>query len=363
MDPRIHEHAKILVEHSAEAKSGDNVMIMAPPIAEDLLVALYDEFGKHGANPATQLTSTPARRAFLRTSDPEDLEVAEHKLAGFEKADIVINILGTKNTHETNDVGSEKNAAYEKAMQPLQKEIMGKQWVFTQYPAPGNAQESEMSTEEYEDFVYHAVNKDWEAQKEFQSQLVEILDPASDLRVRSGDTTDIRMSIDGMHSVNCAGDNELPDGEVYTAPVLGSVEGEILFDKPLITRGREIQDIYLRFEDGEVIEHSAEKNEGLLTSVLDTDDGARRLGEVGIGMNRDINRFTYNMLFDEKMGDTVHMALGRAYEESVGPNQEQNESAIHLDMIVDMAEDSIIEIDGEVVQRNGRFVFEDGFAN
>ncbi|WP_049904479.1 aminopeptidase [Halococcus hamelinensis] len=363
MDPRTQEHAKILVEHSAEVKSGDNVMIMAPPVAEDLVVALYDQFGKHGANPATQLSSTPARRAFLRASDPKDLEVAEHKLAGFEKADIVINIMGSKNTHETNDVGSEKNAAYRTAMQPLQEEIMGKRWVFTQYPASGNAQEAEMSTEAYEDFVHHAVNKDWKAQKEFQSQLVEILDPASDLRVRSGDTSDIRMSIDGMQPVNCAGDNELPDGEVYTAPVLGSVEGEVLFDKPLITRGREIQDIHLRFENGEVVEHCAEKNEKLLTSILDTDDGARRLGEVGIGMNRDIDQFTYNMLFDEKMGDTVHMALGRAYEESVGPKREQNESAIHLDMIVDMAENSVIEVDGEVIQRNGRFVFEDGFTN
>jgi aminopeptidase len=119
--------------------------------------------------------------------------------------------------------------------------------------------------------------------------------------------------------------------------------------------------VFLRFEDGEVVEHSAEKNEDLLTEVLSTDDGANRLGELGIGMNRDIDQFSYNMLFDEKMGDTVHMAVGRAYEETVGEDNEQNESAVHVDMIVDMSEDSFIEVDGEVVQRDGTFVFEDGF--
>ncbi len=120
-------------------------------------------------------------------------------------------------------------------------------------------------------------------------------------------------------------------------------------------------DVFLRFEDGEVVEHSAAKNEDLLTEVLSTDDGASRLGELGIGMNRDIDQFSYNMLFDEKMGDTVHMAVGRAYDETVGEDNEQNESAVHVDMIVDMSEDSFIEVDGEVVQRNGTFVFEDGF--
>ena len=170
------------------------------------------------------------------------------------------------------------------------------------------------------------------------------------------------MSIDGMVPVNRAGDHELPDGEVFTAPIPDSVKGEVLFDNPLMTRGREIQDVHLRFKDGEVVEHSAGKNEELLSSILDTDDGTRRLGEIGIGMNRDIDRFTSNMLFDEKMVDTVHMALGWAYEESVGPDRKRNNSAIHTDMIVNMAEDSTIEIDGEVVQRNGRFVFEDGLG-
>lgn len=169
------------------------------------------------------------------------------------------------------------------------------------------------------------------------------------------------MSVDGMVTENDFGEKNLPGGEVFTAPVPDSVEGEVLFSKPLMVYGREVEEAYLQFANGEVVEHSAETNEDVLSAVLDTDDGARRLGELGIGMNRDIDRFIYNMLFDEKMGDTIHMALGSAYEETVGDNRERNDSAVHMDMIVDMAEDSTIEVDNEVIQRNGRFVFEDGF--
>jgi aminopeptidase len=193
--------------------------------------------------------------------------------------------------------------------------------------------------------------------------MVEILDPASEVRIKSGETTDVTMSIDGMKTLNDHGEKNLPGGEVFTAPVPDSVEGEVLFDLPLYHQGREITDAHLVFEDGEVVEHAAGENEELLAEVLDTDPGARRLGELGIGMNRDIDQFTYNMLFDEKMGDTVHMAVGRAYDECVGENRAANESAVHVDMIVDMSENSFIEVDGEIVQRDGRFAFEDGFED
>ncbi|HMB49081.1 MAG TPA: aminopeptidase, partial [Natronoarchaeum rubrum] len=251
--------------------------------------------------------------------------------------------------------------AYQQAMQPLLSERLSKPWCLTQFPAPANAQLAGMSTEAYEDFVWDAVNKDWDAVRDHQSQMVEILDPADEVRIVSGETTDVTMSVAGNPTLNDYGEKNLPGGEVFTAPVPDSVEGEVLFDKPVYQQGREVLDARLVFEDGEVVEHSASKNEDVLTEILNTDDGARRLGELGIGMNRDIDRFTYNMLFDEKMGDTVHMAVGRAYEATVGEGNEQNESAVHVDMIVDMSEDSRIEVDGEVVQRDGTFRFEDGF--
>jgi aminopeptidase len=218
-----------------------------------------------------------------------------------------------------------------------------------------------MSFEGYQNFVYDAILKDWSEQEAFQEHMVEILEEGEEVRIVSGETTDVTMSIAGNHPINDTNTNNLPGGEVFTAPQPDSVEGHVTFDKPIYRRGKEVNGAELTFEDGEVVEFSAEKNEAFLESILHTDPGASRLGELGIGMNRDIDRFTYNILFDEKMGDTVHMAVGRAYEANVGEGNEQNESAQHVDMIVDMSEDSYIEVDGEVVQRNGTFRFEDGF--
>ncbi|MFW5964962.1 MAG: aminopeptidase, partial [Natronomonas sp.] len=153
--------------------------------------------------------------------------------------------------------------------------------------------------------------------------------------------------------------HNLPSGEVFTAPVVDSVEGEVRFDVPLYHEGREVLDAHLRFEDGEVVDHAAAKNEAVIAEVLDTDPGARRLGELGIGMNRDIDRFTDNILFDEKMGDTVHMAVGRAYDSNLPDGEVGNESAVHVDMITDVSSASRLEVDGEVIQEDGTFWFEE----
>jgi aminopeptidase len=366
MDPRIHDHAELIVNHSVNVETGDNVIVTASPAAEDLVVALSEKLGERGAQPALHWNTlywgnSRSRRAYARAMDLDDYQSPEHTLAEMEETDVVILIGGSRNTAESSDVAPETNATAGRAYEPVLKERLDKQWVITQHPTTGNAQKAEMSTETYADFVYRAVNKDWDAQRDHQDQMVEILDPASEVHIVSGDTTDITMSIDGMSTENDFGEKNLPGGEVYTVPVPDSVEGEVLFDKPLMWSGREIEDVFLTFEAGTIVEYSAKTNEEVLTSVLDTDDGARRLGELGIGMNRDIDRFTYNMLFDEKMGDTIHMAVGDAISECVPEGMEKNKSAQHVDMIVDMSEDSFIEVDGEIVQRNGTFVFEDGF--
>ena len=361
MDPRVESHAETIVDHSVSVEPDDEVAIRGPPVAEELVVAVARLCGERGASVSASLRSSRVNAAYKRAIDIEDISLSEVGLAMVENADVFIAIRADENTYEDSDIDPEKNAAFARANEPIQETYLDKRWVGTQYPAPGNAQDAELSTEAYEQFVYDAVNKDWGAVQEHQQQLVELLEPAEEVRIVSGDTTDLRLSVAGNPCQNDYAEHNLPGGEVFTAPVPDSVEGEVLFDKPLMAQGREIQDVRLRFEDGEVVEHAAGKNEEVLTAVLNTDEGARRLGELGIGMNRDIDRFTYNMLFDEKMGDTVHMALGRAYEDTVGADNEQNESAMHMDMIVDMSEDSRIELDGETVQRNGRFVFEDEY--
>ena len=359
MDSRIRKHAEIIAEHSVDLQAGDDVVILGPPQADDLVTALHEVVGDAGANPIALNSNGRFNRAFLRASDGDNFETPEHEQALIEETDVYIAIRANENVTETSDVDPETNAAYSKAKRPILNERLSKRWCLTQFPAPANAQLAEMSTEGYENFVWDAINKDWDAVREHQQQMVEILDPAEEVRIVSGDTTDVTMNIDGNPTLNDYGEKNLPGGEVFTAPVPDSVEGEVLFDKPLYHQGREVTDVYLEFEGGEVVDHSAEKNEEVLTEVLETDEGARRLGELGIGMNRDIDQFTYNMLFDEKMGDTVHMAVGRAYEDTVGEDNEQNESAVHVDMIVDMSENSRIEVDGEVVQRNGTFRFEE----
>jgi aminopeptidase len=363
MDPRVREHAEVVVDHSTEIQHDDEVVIRGHPVAEDLMVAIAELCGERGANISVRASSSRVDRAYQKAIDVEDISISEVSLAGIKEADVAIGIRADANTFETSDVDPQKNSVHAKVNKELQEVMMEKRWVATQYPAPANAQDAEMSTDAYEEFVWSAINKDWEAVREHQQQMVEILDPADEVRIVSGDTTDIRLSVDGNPTQNDYAERNLPGGEVFTAPIPDSVEGEVLFDKPLMAQGREVQDVRLRFEDGEVVEHSAAKNEEVLTAVLNTDEGAKRLGELGIGMNRDIDQFTYNMLFDEKMGDTVHMALGRAYDDTVGEDNEGNDSATHMDMIVDMTEDSVIEVDGEVVQRDGRFVFEDGFED
>ncbi|WP_121820861.1 aminopeptidase [Halostella salina] len=362
MDPRVREHASLLVHEALELEEGDDVVIKAPPVAEDLVVTLHEVIGDVGANPVAQYTNRGGRaiRAYLRAHDDE-FDTPDHEMALVEAADAHVHIRGHENVTEKSDVDPEQSSAWEQAQRPILNERLTDNWTLTQYPAPANAQLAEMSTEGYENFVWDAVNKDWDEQHEFQQQMVEILDPAEEVRIVSGDTTDVTMSVAGNHTINDTCTNNVPGGEVFTAPQPDSVEGEVLFDKPLYHQGREVLDAYVKFKDGEIVDHSAGKNEDVLTEVLNTDDGARRLGELGIGMNRDIDQFTYNMLFDEKMGDTVHMAVGRAYDANVGEGNEQNQSAVHVDMIVDMSEDSYIEVDGEVVQRDGTFKFEDGF--
>jgi aminopeptidase len=361
MDPRIREQAEIIVDHSTDVQSGDNVVISAPSVAEDLAVALHETVGDRGAIPVYLGKSDRAERAFLRAVDDDAIETPTHLEACYEESDVLIRVRSETNVTEQGDVDAEIQAAHTKARRPVQEVALSKRWCLTQFPSSASAQLAGMSTEAYENFVWDAINKDWSAQREHQAQMVDILDPADEVHIRSGDTTDVTLSVDGMKTINDCAEHNLPGGEVFTAPVVDSVEGEVLFDKPLYHQGREITGAHLVFADGEVVERAADQNEDLLTEVLNTDAGARRLGELGIGMNRDIDRFTYNMLFDEKMGDTVHMAIGRAYDDTVGEGREANQSAVHLDMIVDMSEESVIEVDGEVVQRNGTFRFEDGF--
>ena len=360
MDPRLRRHAEILAD-ATDVATGDHVVVSAPTAAEPLVVALYGVCGERNARPTWLAGSSAANRARIRASDPGEFGVSEHALGLVESSDAAISIKAPTNTAEMSDVEPERMGQYAVSQRPVSEALMELTWTVTKYPTPAAAQKAGMSTAGYEDFVFSAVNKDWAAQAAFQAQMVDRLNDAGEVRIVAGETTDVTMSVEGMVAENDTCTNNVPGGEVFTAPVPDSVEGHVTFDHPVVFQGRDIVNARLKFEDGEVVDYSADRNEATLGTALDRDAGSRRIGELGIGMNRDIDRFTYDMLFDEKMGDTIHLALGRAYEENVPDDMERNESDLHLDMLVDLSEDARIEFDGEVVQRDGVFCFEDGF--
>ncbi|WP_255195509.1 aminopeptidase [Halorarius litoreus] len=361
MDPRVHTHAETLVDHCTDVGPEDDVLIKAPALAEDLVVALYEQLGERGARPKTTLRSRRAGRAYARQMDEADFRTKEHALAEMEATDVVIMVQAGSNAAETSDIDPSKAAASNRANGPvLEERLDSTRWVITQHPTAADAQRAELSTEAWADTVYDAIDRDWAAQRDRQQRMADRLDAADEVRLKSGEHTDVTMSVAGTVGCNDYGKQNLPGGEAYTSPVPDSVEGTVLFDVPIVRNGREIRNARLTFEGGEVVDYAAERGEEVLSSVLETDAGARRVGELGIGMNRGIDAPTGYVLFDEKMGDTVHLALGNAIEEGVGDGA-FNESATHVDLIVDMSEDSVIEVDGEVIQRDGVFWFESGF--
>jgi aminopeptidase len=368
MDPRVRDHAEVLVGWSARIEPGDDVVVDVAEDAHELGVAVAEKLGEAGANVVTTYGSEEVRRAYLKAHDGDFEADPGHELALYANADSVLRLGGGRNTTATADVDDETRQAYSRARAGIREARMDTDWVSTVHPTRSLAQQAGMAYEEYRDFVYDAVLRDWGALAEEMAELKRLLDDGETVRIvteREDDPdTDVRMSIDGRTAVNSAASvaydsHNLPSGEVFTAPY--DTEGEVFFDVPMTIDARRVRDVRLVFEAGEVVDVSAEQGEAALESVLETDPGARRLGELGIGMNRGIDRATDNVLFDEKMGDTVHMAVGRAYEANLPEGETGNRSAVHVDLITDVSQDSRIEIDGQVIQRDGTFVFEEGF--
>jgi aminopeptidase len=365
MDERVHAHAETLVDWSARIEDGDDVVLRVSEGAHDLAVAVAEKLGERGANLVTVYDSAEVGRAYLQAHDGEFDTDPEYELALYEEADSVLSLGGGRNTTALADVPGERRQAAGKAKEAIREARLATDWVSTVHPTRSLAQQAGMAYETYRDFVYDAVLRDWESLAEEMGRLKEILDDGEEVRI-VGEGTDISMSIANRVAVNSAASvaydsHNLPSGEVFTAPA--DTEGEVTFDVPMTINDRRVRDVHLVFEDGEVVDYAAGQGEAVIGELLDTDAGAKRLGELGIGMNRGIDRPTDTILFDEKMGGTVHMALGRAYGSNFpeGYEDEQNESTVHADLIRDMGEGSRMEVDGEVVQRDGLFRWEEEF--
>jgi aminopeptidase len=362
MDDRIAEHAGVLVEWSARIEPGDNVVVSVAEGAHDLAVAVAEKLGARGANPVVTYASGEIERAYLRAHSDEFDDDPAHEHALYENADAVLALGGGRNTSAMTDVPGHTRTARATARERIRDARMDTDWVSTVHPTRSLAQQAGMSHEAYRDFVYDAVLRDWESLAEEMCGVKDRLDAGREVRVVGGDT-DLTMSIAGRTAVNSTASvaddsHNLPSGEVFTAP--HGTEGTVAFDVPMTIRGERVRGVSLTFEDGAVVDYDGP---AVVGEILDTDDGARRLGELGIGMNRGIDRPTDSILFDEKMAGTVHLALGRAYDACLPDGEAGNESAVHVDLITDMGDGSRLEIDDETVQRDGSFRWEADFAD
>ncbi|MTI49616.1 MAG: aminopeptidase [Firmicutes bacterium] len=366
-DIRLQKLANLLVNYSLELKEGEYVQLAGSTISEPLLKELYREVIKVGAHPEIKASIEGLNEIMLKEGSSEQIEfVSPVTRVAIQEYDALIGLMGGVNTKANSNIDPKKMSGRMKAMKDLvrirnQREANGEfRWVGTQFPTHSDAQEGNMSLEEYEDFVFKAghIDKDdpiaeWKKISKEQQKIADYLNTKKELHIISKDT-DLKMKVEGRKWVNCDGKVNFPDGEVFTGPVEDSVEGHIRFSYPGIYMGKEIEDIRLEFKEGKVVNATAAKGEDLLLALLETDDGAKRLGEIAIGTNYGITKFTKNMLFDEKIGGTIHAALGMSIPESKGIN----ESTIHWDMLCDMKDGGKIYADGELFYENGQFKYE-----
>ena len=368
MYDRIREHASILVDWSARVDPGDNVVVSVAEGAHDLAIAVAEALGERGASMVATYDSAELSRAYLQATGEDNGDLAfedtpSHELALIENADVYLRLGGGRNTAATADVPAATRQEYRRSRTDIREARMATDWVSTVHPTRSLAQQAGLSLAAYRDFVYDTVLRDWESLAEEMAKLKRILDDASEVSIE-GPETDLRLSITDRTAVNSAASvaydsHNLPSGEVFTAPA--EVEGTIRFDVPMTVDGSPIRNAEFTIEENTVVDYTAEQGEAVLGDVLDTDDGARRLGELGIGMNRGIDRVTDRTLFDEKMAETVHLAVGRAYDACLPEGESGNDSAVHVDLLTDMSEESRLVVDGETIQRNGTFRWEDGF--
>ena len=368
IDSRLTKMAEVLVDYSLELKPEDKFLINTTDLATPLVKEVYRIALLRGAYPEIQIQPEGLSRIYYATASNEQLQyvspLREMALGSFQA---FLSIIADHNTKSLTNVDSGKIALRQRSMAPLNQLFMERaakgemRWCVALYPTLGLAQEASMSLDEYAEFVMEGCllnssdpKAQWQEVHDQQERYVELLNGVDVIEVKAKDT-DLRLRLKGRTWENCDGRMNFPDGEIFTAPIEDSVEGVIRFSFPGIYSGKEVEDIRLTFEKGKVVKATASRGEELLHSLLDTDAGARRVGEFAIGTNFGITKFTRNMLFDEKIGGTIHLALGSTYPETGGKNQ----SGIHWDMLCDMRDGGEIYADGQLIYKDGQMLVGD----
>ena len=353
-DPKA--HARLLVDYCVAAQPGERVLVQTTTLALPLVEELHRLLLSRGATPLIRLEYPAQLDDFYRLAPAALLDTAEPLLLSeVESVQASIRILTPSAPGAGLD--PQKVARHRKALNPVARARAQRRWNLSLYPTAYGAQAAGMSLSDYEAFVSSAMFLDtpdpvakWGEIRELQAHLIDKLSRASEVRIL-GDETDLRLSIKGRTWVNSDGKRNMPSGEVFTGPIETSASGQILCDLPSLYGGAAVRDVRLTFKDGQVVDARAEEGEDALKAALETDGGAKWLGELGIGSNAGIQIASQNILFDEKIGGTVHLALGNSYPETGGTNV----SALHWDLIKDLRQGGQILLDGEVFQDGGRF--------
>ena len=353
-EENIQKLAKIIIEHSLHVRKGDVVQISAGIPARRLILEIYKQILKKGAYPRVNVDFEGLSSTYYKYASQEQLKkFPKISMYEMQNTDVVIYIAAPENRYELADVPSEKILLRQKIFDPIDKLRLKKRWLLFFYPVEDYARDAGMSLHDFENFVFDSCLLDWKKEAEKMKKLKKVLDNGKIVRI-VGKNTDLSFSIEGRNAVIGDGSYNMPDGEVFTAPREETLNGQIEFTFPLIDMGREITGIRLKFENGRLVKATAKKNEHILKTILNTDKGATKIGELGIGCNYNIKKFVKATLFDEKIGGTVHLALGKAYKECKG----KNESAVHKDIIKDLREPygGKIYVDGRLIQKDGKFL-------
>jgi len=330
-----------------------------------LAQAVYEEVLGVGGLPIVNLTMEEQAAAFFRFASDKQLDwISPPALWSADEADVRFRIMADANTRALSGVDPSRQARRQRAVKPLMEKMMVRtaagdfRWSLTLFPTQAYAAEADMSLSEYEHFYYRACLCDrqdpvaaWRNQADEIRRLAEWMVGKEEVYIQAPGT-DLRLNVSGRTFIPAEGKHNVPDGEFFTGPIEDSASGEVTFTYPALYGGREVSGVKLRFDQGRVTDAAAERNEDFLIHMLDTDDGARRLGEFGIGANYDIDRFTKEILLDEKIGGTIHLAVGMSYPETGG----QNDSAVHWDMVCDLRRGGRMTVDGRDFQVDGKFV-------
>ena len=364
-DPRVDRLADVLVSYSTHVEPGDLVLVEGSALAAPLVRAVYRKVLEAGGHPHARIAIDGLAEHLLKNGSDEQLEwLNPTRVEEFERADVRMVFDSDFNTRTLTGVDPARQARAARSRERLRDIQLDRsargdlRWVVTLFPTNASAQDAEMSLAQYEEFVFGAGLLDhedpvaeWRRFGERVKGLGEWLGTKSEIRVVSNGT-DLTIGVAGRKWIPCDGKENFPDGEVFTAPVETGVDGTIDFTFPAVFQGRVVEGIRLRFQEGEVVDATALRGQAFLDEMLALDEGARRVGEFAFGLNESIQEFTRNTLFDEKIGGTMHLALGKAYPESGGTNR----SALHWDLVCDLRPGSEVFADGELVYRDGQFL-------